>query len=422
MAEVWPELVLVGILILVNAVLSGSEIALISLRESQLMVLEEEGGAGLVAANLARDPNRFLATIQIGITLAGFLASAAAAVAVAGVIAPSLDFLGGAAETVSIIVVTLILSYLTLVFGELAPKRLALQRAQQWAKVMGRPLQWMAVMTAPVVWLLSVSTDVVVRAFGGAPGSTREEVDLEEIRQIVMTNRTIREDHQEILLGAFEVADRVVGEVMTPRTRVVTVDVGSSVEEAIRALAAVGHGRAPVVDPAEGLDGAIGIVGLTDLVAAGTSATLAERITQPPAFPESVPVLDALRQMQEQRQQMALVIDEFGGVSGIVTMEDLVEELVGEIYDEHDRDVVGARIAADGSVVVPGRFPIHDLVDLGIEVPGGEYRTVGGLIVDRLGRIADVADVVEVEGWTVRVEAMRGRTVSRVRFTPSRRT
>jgi magnesium and cobalt exporter, CNNM family len=416
MAEVWPELVLVGFLVVVNAVLSGSEIALISLRESQLAALHDEGGAGRVAADLARDPNRFLATIQVGITLAGFLASAAAAVSIAAVIAPSLGFLGGAAETTAVVVVTLVLSYITLVLGELAPKRLALQRAEAWARSVGRPLHGLAVVTSPIVWLLSVSTDWVVRLFGGEPGSTREEVDLEELRQMVMTNRVIREDHQEILIGAFEFAERVVGEVMTPRTKVVGVDAGTSVRDAIARLADAGHGRAPVVDEHGGLDGSIGVVSLSSLVSADPHSLVEQHTVDAPAFPESVPVLDALRQLQADHQQMAFVIDEFGGVSGIVTIEDLVEELVGEIYDESDRDVVSARRLADGSIVVPGGFPIHDLVDLGIDVPEGEYRTVAGLILDGLGRIGAVGDGIEVGGWAITVEAVRGRAVTRVRF------
>jgi putative hemolysin len=420
MAEVWPELALVGVLILVNAVLAGSEVALISLRQGQLSVLEREGDAGHAAATLARDPTRFLATIQVGITLAGFLASATAAVAIAGVIAPAIDFLGEASEVAAIIVVTLVLSYLTLVFGELVPKRLALQRAMGWARVAGRPLSWMAVVLAPVVWMLSVSTDFVVRVLGGEAGGSHDEITLEELRHLVMANRVIGDDHLGIILGAFELPDQVVGEVMTPRPDVITVDSGASAAEAVRRLADSGHGRAPLVDPDVGLDATIGIVSLSDLVTIRSDAVVDDHVADVMAFPESARVLDVLRSLQRHRRQMALVVDEFGGASGIVTMEDLVEELVGEIHDELDRDVVQVRRAPDGSTLVPGRLPLRDVLALGIEVPDGEYRTVAGLVVDQLGRMGQVGDTVEIGTWSATIEAVHGRSVTLVRFSDAR--
>jgi putative hemolysin len=416
MAEVWPELALVGILVLINAVLSGSEVALISLRQGQLSALERQGDAGQVAANLARDPTRFLATIQVGITLAGFLASATAAVAIADVIAPTIDFFGDASEVAAIIIVTIVLSYLTLVFGELVPKRLALQRAMGWARVAGRPLSWMAVVLSPVVWILSGSTDFVVRVLGGEDGGTHDEITLEELRHLVIANRVIAEDHLDIILGAFELPDQVVGDVMTPRPDVITVDSGTQAAEAIRCLADSGHSRAPLVDPDTGLDGTIGIVSLSELVRIRSDAIVDDHVADMMAFPESARVLDVLRRLQRHRRQMALVIDEFGGAAGIVTIEDLVEELVGEIHDELDGDVIQVRRDQDGSMFLPGRLPVRELQDLGIEVPGGEYRTVAGLVVDELGRLGRVGDTLEIGQWSARIEAVEGRSVTLVRF------
>lgn len=418
MVEALPELLLVAGLVIFNAVLAGSEIALISLRESQIARLEREGRAGRVVARLARDPNRFLATIQIGITLSGFLASAAAAVTLAEPLAPYFGWFGNAADTASIVAVTLILSFFTLVFGELAPKRLALQFAERWSLVVGRPLTWMAIVTKPVVWLLSVSTDAVVRLFGGEPAATREQVDLEELREMVVAHRELHDEHQEVLIGAFEVADRTLGEVMTPRTDVFTIEAGTSATEAIRLLAAAGHSRAPVAHRDRGLDAAVGVVSLLDLVMAEPDDPVERVAAEPVVLPESVLVLVGLRTLQEHRQQMALVVDEFGGIDGIVTAEDLVEELVGEIYDETDRDIRTADRASDGSITVPGRFPIHDLVDLGISVPDGEFRTVAGLVIERLGRVARSGDVIEVDDWKVEVERVDGRSITLVRFRP----
>lgn len=419
MADAVPELLLVLGLVLVNAVLAGSEIALISLRESQLDRLDRAGGAGRVVAQLARDPNRFLATIQIGITLSGFLASAAAAVTLADPLVPYLDAFGDAADTVAIVGVTLVLSFLTLVFGELAPKRLALQRSESWAKLVAHPLHWLSVISRPVVWVLSKSTDVVVRVLGGEPGARREEIDLEELRDMVIANRSLQRDHQEVLLGAFEVADRTVGQVMTPRPDVMSLVSDITVSEAIVRLADAGHTRAPVVPPDKGLDDAFGIAYLLDLLRSPGTERLSDNVSEPLILPESVDVLDALRRIQDSRQQMALVVDEFGGIEGIVTAEDLVEELVGEIYDESDPDVLAAERQPDGSVIVSGRFPVHDLVDLGVEIPDGDYSTVAGVVLDELGRIPARGDRVRVGAWEIEVESVARRTVARALIRPA---
>ncbi|MFP5331824.1 MAG: hemolysin family protein [Acidimicrobiia bacterium] len=416
MAEAIPELLLVLGLVLVNAVLAGSEIALISLRESQLDRLERTGGAGRVVSRLARDPNRFLATIQIGITLSGFLASAAAAVTLAEPLVPYLGGFGKAADTVAIVSVTLILSFLTLVIGELAPKRLALQRSEAWAKLVAFPLHWLSAVSRPVVWVLSRSTDLVVRLLGGEPGIRREEIDLEELRDMVIANRSLQHDHQEILLGAFEVADRTVGQVMTPRPDVMTLTSDITVADAIVRLAEAGHTRAPVVPPDKGLDDAFGIAYLLDLLRSPGDDPLGEGVGEPLILPESVDVLDALRRIQDSRQQMALVVDEFGGIEGIVTAEDLVEELVGEIYDESDPDVLAAEPQPDGTILVSGRFPVHDLSDLGVVVPGGDYSTVAGLVLEELGRMPAPGDTIQIGEWAVEVESVGRRTVTRVRL------
>lgn len=403
-------------LVAVNGILAGSEIALISLRESQLARMEREGRTGLIVATLARDPNRFLATIQIGITLAGFLASAAAAVTLSEPLQPLFGIFGEAADTVAIVAVTLVLSFVTLVFGELAPKRLALQRVEGWALFVGRGIHWMAVASKPLVWLLGVSTDLVVRIVGGKPGSAREEVDIEEIREMVIAHRALTGEHQEVLVGAFEVAERTLREVLVPRRDVFTVDATMTVREAIDALLETGHSRAPVVPEGE-LDDTLGIAHLRSLLTVNPGSMVSDHVAATEFFPESVRVLAALRRMQEHHQQMAFVVNEFGGIDGIVTVEDLIEEVVGEIYDESDRDVLLVEHEPDGSFLVPGRFPVHDLVDIGIEVPPGEYTTVAGLVLHELGRVpATAGERFSTNGWEVTVLTLRRRRVGRVRF------
>lgn len=417
MDGVWLELVLIAVLVAINAVLAGTEVALISLREPQLARLEAQSRSGQVVAQLAREPNRYLATVQIGITLAGFMASAVAATSLAQPLLPAFAWAGNAAETVAIVVVTIILAFLTLVFGELTPKRLALQRAEGWAMVMARPLDWFSTAMTPFVWLLSVSTDAVVRLFGGTPGATRQEVDLAELRDTILATGALSEDHSEVFLGAFDIVERTVVEIMTPRTDVRTVDVSATVGQAIDTMVDSGFSRLPVTLDDRGLDAAIGIVSLADLVSVERQKPLLPFVREVPTFPENVDVLIALRRLQEVRIQMGFVVDEFGGVEGIVTTEDIVEEIVGEIYDEEDTDVVSVQEGPDGSFLVPGRFPVHDLVDVDIHVPGGDFTTVAGLVLSELGHLPEVGESVIVEQWRIEVVELDGTAISEVRFT-----
>ena len=409
---------LVAFLVLVNAAFAGSELALVSLREGQLQRLEAAGGRGAVLAKLARDPNRFLATIQIGITLAGFLASASAAVSLARPLERRLGFLGGADEAVAIIAVTLVLSYVTLVFGELAPKRVAMQKAEGWGLLAARPLAALSAVTRPAVWLLSASADVAVRLMGADPTQQREEVTQEELRELVSAQQGFTDTQRNIIGATFEVAERPLHDVLRPRPEVVVLDAQATCAEGIEILVRSGHSRAPVAERAD-LDHVAGIVHLRDLVAGGDGATVSDRVSEVLALPESVKVLEALRAMQVARQQLAVVVNEHGGAEGIVTFEDLLEELVGEIYDETDRDVLSIAREPGGSLIVPGRFPIHDLVDIGVDLPAGDYATVAGLVLDVLGRIPEGGETVTVNGWTATVLAMQGRAITEVRLAPA---
>lgn len=414
-----PELALVTVLVVLNAVFAGSEIALVSLREGQLRRLEAESSRGALVARLARDPNRFLATIQIGITLAGFLASAAAAVSLAEPLREPLAFLGGAAEPVAVVVVTLVLAYATLVLGELAPKRVAMQRAEGWALAAARPLSAMAGLMRPAVWLLSRSADLVVRLLGADPSRQREAVTDEEVRDLVAAQTAFTAKQRLIIEGAFEVAERRLAEVLRPRPDVFVLDADRPARDGLAALAASGHSRAPVA-PGANLDDVVGVVHLRDLLDGG-DRPIGELAAPVPALAESALVLDALHELQARRAQLAVVVDEHGAADGIVTVEDLVEELVGEIQDETDRDVLGVDHAPGGSLILPGRFPVHDLVDVGIVgVPDGPYTTVAGFILDRLDRLPDrPGDRAEVNGWVLQVLAVDHHAITKVRATPS---
>jgi putative hemolysin len=410
----WAEIGLVLLLVLINAAFAGSEVALISLREGQLRRLEREGEQGRLVARLARDPNQFLSTIQIGITLAGFLASAAAAVSLAEPLVPLLRFLGRAADPVAVVLVTMVLAYLTLVVGELAPKRIALQRPERWARRAARPLTVISTLTRPAVWLLSRSTNLLVRLAGADPRRQREEVTEEEVRDMIATGSVFRPEQRRILAEAIEVGERRLRDVLVPRRDVVAIPADASVAEAIGLLLGTTHGRAPVYRG--DLDEVIGLVTLQDLV--GAEGPVASRVRPVVALPESMTVLDALRRFQAEREQLAIVLNEYGGTEGIITLEDLLEELVGEIYDEFDPDSHGIHRQPDGSLVLPGSFPVHDLADLGISLPEGDYATVAGLVLDRMGRIPGEGEAVEVDGWRLEVLGVENHAITRVRLVP----
>lgn len=407
-----PELALVAVLIVINAAFSGSEIALVSLREGQLRRLDESGHRGQVLARLARNPNQFLATIQIGITLAGFLASAAAASSYAVALEEPLSFLGGAAEPVALVLVTLVLTYFTLVLGELAPKRVALQRSERWALLAARPLAALAVVSRPAVWLLSRSTDIAVRLLGGDPHAQREEITGEEIRDMVATQAAFSPDQRGIVEGVFELDQRTLRQVIIPRLDVVAFEEHQPAADVLAELVRTGHSRAPVHQG--DLDRVVGIVHIRDLV--GSRGAVGAEARPALILPETARVLDALRRLQADRQQLAVVVSEHGGVEGLVTMEDIVEEIVGEIYDEFDRDLGTAHHNEKGDLILPGSFPIHDLVDLDVELPEGDYTTVAGLVLHHLGHLPEGGEAVEIGSWRIEVVSMNRRAIAQVRL------
>ncbi|MFC4017476.1 hemolysin family protein [Micromonospora sp. GCM10011542] len=412
------QLALVAVLVLVNAALSGSEMAMVTLREGQLRQLGRRSRAGDRLVRLARDPNRYLATIQLGITLAGFLASAAAAVSLAQPLVGPLGFLGAAARPTAVLLVTVALTFVTLVIGELAPKRLAMQRAERWALVSAGPLNLLAQLSRPAVWLLSKATDLVVRLAGGDPRASREEMTEDELREMLVSQRGLSAQQREILTGAFDIAGRTLREILVARREVTALSAALPVADGMRRLAAAGRSRAPVTGPG-GLDEVMGVVHIRDLVEAA-GGTVGQRARPPLLLPATLPVSDALRQLRQAHQQLALVVDEHGGIDGIITLEDLLAEVVGELYDETDTDVSEVSREADGSLLVPGDFPLHDLPDLGVRLNfplSREYTTVAGLVLARLGHLpAAPGETVRLPGLTMEVLEVADRAVRRVRL------
>lgn len=415
MDGVGPQLLLIAVLIAGNAVLSGSEIALITLREGQLTRLERRSATGRTLGRLARDPNRFLATIQIGITLTGFLASATAAVTLANLLVAPLSFLGAAAYPTAVVVVTTVLTGITLVVGELAPKRLAMQRAEGWSLAAARPLSALATAAAPVIWLLSHATNAVVRLLGGDPRQERQAVTSGEIRDLVASHTAYPPEQRRIIANALEVVDHRLAEVLVPRPDVVALPEDLDAAAALDRLRQAGHSRAPVYGShIDDSDRYVSVLGLV-----GASGRIAEHARPALALPESVDVLTALRELQARHEKLALVVSEHGGVAGIVTVEDLVEELVGEIYDEHDAPPERIVREPDGALIVPADLPLRDLRELGPTLTSPEASTIGGLVAERLGRLAATGDAVRVGDHVLTVLAVRRHRAHRIRITPA---
>ncbi|WP_095758223.1 hemolysin family protein [Streptomyces xinghaiensis] len=417
------ELALVAALIVLNALFAGSEIALISLRESRLRRLRRGGGANAARlVRLAEDPNRYLATIQVGITLAGFLASATAAVSLAEPVVPRLSFLGAAAEPVAIALVTLVLTFVTLVAGELAPKRLAMQFAERWALLAATPLTVLSTASRPVIWALGRSTNALVRLLGGNPRAGQEPPTPEELKDMVVGQRGLTAQQRRILANALELHERILRDVLVPRRSVFTIAASLPAGEARAELAGAGHSRAPVVRAGH-FEDVIGVVRLRDLTTSDDAVPVAEVARPAVVFSDFTKVSEALRRFRADRQQFALVVDEYGSVEGIVTIEDLLEEIVGEIYDETDRDVLSVRPQPDGSLLLPGSFPVHDLPDIGVEVGApaarGRFTTIAGLVLDRLGRIPETpGERIPLGAWEVEVTEVDHHAVTGVRLHP----
>ena len=406
----WVEIALVGVLVLLNAGLAGSEMAFVTLRESQVNRLAAESERGQRLAKLTADPNRFLSTIQVGITLAGFLASATAAVSLAQPLIGPLGVLGNAAEPVAVVLVTVVLSYLTLVLGELAPKRIAMQTAPQWALRAAGPITVVETFARPLVWLLARSTSLVVRLFGLDPHASREEVTEEEIKDIIAAQESIPAQQRSIIEGALELDERQLWQVLVPRADVVFVTADQPTTSARDKLIEAGLSRAPVIGETE--DDVVGFVHLRQLVAG--VGTVSDYVRPALVLPDSVGVLQALGRMQQEHNQLALVVDEFGSVAGIVTLEDLLEEIVGEIYDEFDLDTADVVRRPDGAIELAGTFPAHDLSDLGVDLEPGRNATIAGIMLEQVGGFPRAGASTVVGDWQITALEVTPRAILRV--------
>lgn len=419
------EILLVGVLIAINGYFAAAEIALVSARRAALKMEADEGSQRARAAlRLTEDPSRLLAAIQVGITIVGFGASATAAVTLAEPVAAWFASLGvpwvrSVASGLAVFLVTLVISYLTLVFGELAPKRLGLQRAESVAKSVAGPVTLLQRFTSPLIWVLSRSTDAAARLLGVRPGSVRPGVTEEEIKLLVTEQGTLLPDEKRMIHEIFELGDMVAKEIMVPRVDMLMLEDTTPVGDAIEAFRTSGYSRLPVFH--EEADTVIGIAMLKDLVGPAARGVLAESIAayvRPAVFvPETKPILVMLKDMQSAHNHLAVVVDEYGGTAGLVTIEDIVEEIIGEIADEFDRERRYITQLGPDEWVVDGLLSVHEANEtLGWDLPqSDEYETVAGWVLVELGHIPVGGEEIRHHDLTVKVDAVRRRRIARIR-------
>jgi magnesium and cobalt exporter, CNNM family len=418
----WGSLFVLAVLVLVEALFVAAEIALVSLRESQVRGLADANRRGRRVAELVSNPNRFLGAVQIGVTTTAILVSAFGEATLGHPLGRQFEHLGlskRAADVVGFVVVVVGISYVTILLGELVPKRLGLQRAEGTALVFGPPLDRFARLMRPVIWFLSKSTDLFVRLLGGDPSVSRETITEEELRDLVTAHEALSRDERKLIDEVFEAGERQLREVMVPRTEVEFLDAGWSVARAVKLVQELPHSRYPVVRGSH--DEVVGFVHVRDLYAPTGSARRGAKVgdlaREVLLLPATKRVLASMSEMRRSGDHLAVVVDEYGGTAGIVTLEDLIEELIGEIHDEYDVVADEARLLRGGDVEVDGLLNLDDFAEAtGHELPEGPYETVAGCLMSRLGRLPRVGDAVEVDSVRLKVTKLDGRRVARVRI------
>ncbi|GAA2008984.1 hemolysin family protein [Brevibacterium samyangense] len=419
--DMWVSALLVVVFVLIGGVFAATELALVSLRESQLDRLEERGPRGRKVAAIAREPNRFLAAVQIGVTLAGFFSAAYGASALSPALSPVLVRLGlpqGAADTTAFILLTLVVAYLSLVLGELAPKRLALQRATSIALLVGPPLDTFSRLMRPVIWLLSRSTDAVVTVLGGDPQARGEDMTAEELHDLVLGHEALDSEERTVLDGVFRAAERTVAVVMRPRADIVFLRGALTVREAAAEVRGAPFSRYPVIG--EDFDEVLGFVHLRDILAAlahteeprRAEAPLRSIVRPVLSLPATKQLMPTLAEMRRSSTHLGMVLDEYGGTAGLVTLEDLLEEFVGEINDEYD---LTPRFRRTGSF--DAGLSIEDFArESGVELPDGPYETVAGFVLYCLEHLAEVGESVDLGDHRLVVTEVERRRIRTVRL------
>ena len=429
--SIWVEIFLIGVSILANAFFAGSELALVSARPSRLSQLRAEGVSGAETAEaLKKDPNAFLATIQIAITLVGTPTSAVGGTAAAEALTPWLQGVGlpGAwGRSASLATVVLVIAFASLVIGELTPKALALRNPERAAALVARPVAWLVRLLAGPGRVLTWATRLVLTVIGQAGAPAAPLVSEEEVKYLVREGTALgifEAAERDLVDRVFQFTDTPVRLVMVPRPNIVGVDIETPPAEVLRHAARLGHTRLPVFRGS--IENALGVVVIKDLFrcAALEQPVNLERLMHPPLFvPESAPVSAVLRQFQSSRLHLALVVDEYGQVAGLVTTEDLLEEIVGEIRDERESSrLQSVSRLSDGSYMIDGTATIRDLREqVGLPLPESpDYQTVAGFLLHRLGAVPRPGITADAGGYRWTIVEMDGPRIMKVRAEPER--
>jgi len=420
MGTFWQTMAIVLLFTIVGGIFAAAETALITLRDSQVKKLAASGRRGRRLEKLMLNPNRFLGAVQVGVTFAGFLSAGYGASRIVPVFAPNIVEWGlseSAAETIAFVLATLLIAYLSLVVGELTPKRLAIQHAERYSLLLVTLVDFIARITAPFIWLLSHSSDALLRILGGDPNAGKEQISGEELRGMVAMHQDLTHAERELIDDVFDAGEREIREIMIPRTEVAFLDADLPVFKAVKIVADKPHSRYPVSDDSE--DDVLGFVHVRDLLdpeIRERSIRVGDLVRDVARLPGTKHVIPALTDMRATNAHMAIVVDEYGGTAGIITMEDLVEELIGDIRDEYDTDASEGVIPPGKDVVVDGLLNLDDFLEETLmELPDGPYDTAAGFMASQLGRIPMVGDEIVIEAGTLTVLEMDGRRVSRIR-------
>ena len=422
------EFILLLVLILINAFFAASEIAFISLNDAKIERQAKDGDKrAKQIEKMLKNPSKFLATIQIGITLAGFLSSAFASDAFASELAPILNkimpiFSVGVWNTISIILITIILSFFTLVFGELVPKRLAMKNYEKIAFATIGIIRFLATVTSPFVRFLTYVTNKISKLFG-VDEHEEETVTEEEIKMMIDQGEekgTIEEEEKELLNNVFEFDDITVSEIMTHRKDIFAVDINMSMDELMQIISKEDYkySRIPVYD--ETIDGIKGILYVKDILknVSKKNFRIKSIIHEPYFVPQTKMIDDLFREMQKHKTQMAIILDEYGGTAGLITMEDILEELVGEIYDEYDEEESQYEKIDESTYILSGNMTIYDVNKLlNAEIPEGDYDTISGFLQDELDRIPKEEEnpIIETEKVTYKIEEYEDNRILKIK-------
>lgn len=418
-SDLGPQLLTIVLLILVNAFFAMAEMAMVSANKVRIGVEAEKGNPrALKLQKILERPSDFLSTIQVGITLAGFLASAQAATGIAQEVTMLFASINiRINQQMAIVLITIVLAYFTLVFGELLPKRIALQNSEKIAMTMVPIVGFVATVLKPFVLLLSFSTSLFARLFGIHTDTLEENVSLEEIRSIIEVGKekgVINETERDMLDGIFEFDNKLAREIMTPRTEVEMIEISEPIHNVIAKVTNGNYSRIPFY--LDEVDNVIGILFIKDLfrelVNKGKPGNIEDILRKPYFAPENKYIDDLFKEMQVANAQMAILLDEYGGFSGIVTIEDILEEIVGNIYDEHDVMDEYINKVTDNIYLVDALVSIDDFNDsLGFEIESENADSIGGYVIERLGRVPKKGDTVYYQGHEFKVQQMAGKRI-----------